>query len=672
MEHAMSQSELNTITQAGDGLRPRYSQLKDAGLAEYEKAGLTVLVIRNRISALNTYMKWCRRADGEVVGHEFGLDFDRDMMRWCDDMRRTGKAARTIQDRCGFLVLWNALLMRIAQTDTLPEAFPEALRDAADRQGMSYNALSKVSGIGAHAIGDWASGRRRPTRDVVAQIAKLETCLSLPNHTLARRLGFVIERHQVCRAAREQKNALTTYGKRLRAQYRSGVRLKYLKSPHDNVRKEWHLLMAHKVNEFRPRASTRDTWRIKSNNKTGNKGSWASHYMGQRVAAADAAWNYLSRYLSWTCLAEESGGAGIPEERISSLGWVLKFDLFQRCLQWVKMRSDNILHRGQAQMLNYACMLLRPETGWLWLNPQTVHSFDRCDVPIDADLDVTPAARVKELWQAECSRVWGLYKSQSEMVVRSPNLQMGRDPQEPISDILKLRRPLAAVMEMLVTLKRNPPPPNRFKLRAVWLRDILMISWLAANPLRAQHFSTMTHRSDQSGNLFKDGAVWYYRCTAMEFKNSPGDYQVTLPDFVGEAIEAYLSEGRQYLCNATGCDFVFLPSKAGPQTTTDATGTEMAESQGMWTTEALGIRVRLVTRGLRHGLPGFGPHAFRHIGATDFLKRYPGAYKLVAHLLNDTLATVIREYGHVSPQDGLELHYQSASDELRRANGESD
>lgn len=73
--------------------------------------------------------------------------------------------------------------------------------------------------------------------------------------------------------------------------------------------------------------------------------------------------------------------------------------------------------------------------------------------------------------------------------------------------------------------------------------------------------------------------------------------------------------------------------------------------------------------GVAWGPAPFGPHAFRHIVATDYLKRYPGAFQLVAHLLNDHLQTVIKEYGHVSPMDGLRAHYDAAAAELDAALG---
>jgi hypothetical protein len=50
-------------------------------------------------------------------------------------------------------------------------------------------------------------------------------------------------------------------------------------------------------------------------------------------------------------------------------------------------------------------------------------------------------------------------------------------------------------------------------------------------------------------------------------------------------------------------------------------------------------------------LRGVGPHVIRHIVATDYLKRFPGAYQMVSFLLNDTLQTVLKEYGHLGTCD---------------------
>ena len=52
-------------------------------------------------------------------------------------------------------------------------------------------------------------------------------------------------------------------------------------------------------------------------------------------------------------------------------------------------------------------------------------------------------------------------------------------------------------------------------------------------------------------------------------------------------------------------------------------------------------------------VPNLRAHAYRHIVATAWLKAHPGQFRLVAHLLHDTLATVIKNYDHSKPSDGV-------------------
>lgn len=80
-------------------------------------------------------------------------------------------------------------------------------------------------------------------------------------------------------------------------------------------------------------------------------------------------------------------------------------------------------------------------------------------------------------------------------------------------------------------------------------------------------------------------------------------------------------------------------------------------------------RMRVLTRQYIPYTPGFCGHAVRHIIATDHLKRHPGDYPTVAKLLHDKLDTVLREYSHLTVDEGLlVLHrdIQLFSDEQRR------
>lgn len=73
----------------------------------------------------------------------------------------------------------------------------------------------------------------------------------------------------------------------------------------------------------------------------------------------------------------------------------------------------------------------------------------------------------------------------------------------------------------------------------------------------------------------------------------------------------------------------------------------------MWTAEAMSRRMRILTRQYIPDTPGFCSHALRHIIATDHLKRRPGDYPTVAKLLHDKLETVLREYSHLTVDEGL-------------------
>ena len=70
---------------------------------------------------------------------------------------------------------------------------------------------------------------------------------------------------------------------------------------------------------------------------------------------------------------------------------------------------------------------------------------------------------------------------------------------------------------------------------------------------------------------------------------------------------------------------------------------------------------RLVSRLTRSYIPGcmgFGPHSFRHIVATDWLKKHPNDFLTVSELLGDTVETVIREYAHLK-QDVAFSRYET-------------
>ena len=383
---------------------------------------------------------------------------------------------------------------------------------------------------------------------------------------------------------------------------------------------------------------------------------------GQVCASANATWGYIGCFLGWLQMPAPEGG-NIPADRVSTLAWLIREDKILAYLAW-RQRRAGVVHKGLIQTINYACMLLRPESGWLWRNDDLSHTLGPADNPLKVGPE-TNSADCKLLWQSECARAWELLRGRAKKLGAKGVLGCSRDSTESIAAILAESQPIRPILEMIATLERSPPPKSAFLNHAVWLRDIVLLKMLVSNPLRSQHFSIMTYRRDNTGNLYKtDTGEWRLRFQASDFKNEKhaahADYNAGVPSFLWKDIERYLGEGRPNLLEAARCDYFFLRSRYGPQ---NMNCPGLLSRIGMWFSEGLEVRVKELTLLLRPGYPAFRPHAFRHIVATDYLKRHPGAFLNVAHLLHDKLETVLATYGHLSVDDGLREHFASVEKE---------
>lgn len=232
----------------------------------------------------------------------------------------------------------------------------------------------------------------------------------------------------------------------------------------------------------------------------------------------------------------------------------------------------------------------------------------------------------------------------------------GRDPIEPIKNIISLDRPLYAILRMIesmffVMLTENAPAVQR----AIQFRNILLIALLSANPLRIRHFSIMEF--DRHLIRQADGS-WWLQFKRSEFKNRKtlkAHYCVRVEEHVWPLIERYRSEFRPTLAGADSYKYVFRPS---------ACGKRGADSIAPMSSHALQNLVTELTHLYIPDCPGFGPHAFRHVVATDIIKANPTyGFFLAAMALNDKLETVEREYAHLKSHEFFEpynAHYGEA------------
>jgi len=233
-----------------------------------------------------------------------------------------------------------------------------------------------------------------------------------------------------------------------------------------------------------------------------------------------------------------------------------------------------------------------------------------------------------------------------------------RDPNERVRSIVTDEQPIKVLLRAIRELENDPPPQVQRKNYAVWIRDVLLLKMLARHPLRAHHYSIMTFRGAMP-NLYRSGALWELHYGLEDFKNekssAAAEYRVTLDSSLGPWLARYLSEARPLLIGADECDYVFLPSAVGNLGVVKHGEDEYSPSIGAWSPCGISTRVKTLTKRYMADGTSFGSQAFLHITATDHLKRHPHEFVLVAKILNDSLATVLREYDHTGQQDAMRV-----------------
>lgn len=118
------------------------------------------------------------------------------------------------------------------------------------------------------------------------------------------------------------------------------------------------------------------------------------------------------------------------------------------------------------------------------------------------------------------------------------------------------------------------------------------------------------------------------------------NYDVAVSNSVGEMIDEYVEEYRATLLEHAKSKYFFVSNKRGKP----------------W--KDMSRHVSRLTQRHVAGTDGFGLHAFRHLVATDLLKRCPNAFVTAAVLLNDSVEIVMRSYVHLQRDDSFVLHHK--------------
>jgi integrase len=232
-----------------------------------------------------------------------------------------------------------------------------------------------------------------------------------------------------------------------------------------------------------------------------------------------------------------------------------------------------------------------------------------------------------------------------------------RKPKEKADFILQDPHPCRFLNILVKNLEKALPSEIKRPVSRRIYNWYFVCSFLSAIPLR----SSMLCNMQLDKNLYFKDDSWRVRFDSIEFKNDDGaakdrDYDVICPDWLNPIIDKYLSVRKFYPGGGTtngirDCEYVIRPST----------------NNGVRTGDIFPIRTNTIFRYCVNAtskfIPnckGFGPHTFRHIIATDWIKNHPEGYKIAAEILHDRIETVLKNYSHLETSDWLK-HYNDHS-----------
>lgn len=370
-----------------------------------------------------------------------------------------------------------------------------------------------------------------------------------------------------------------------------------------------------------------------------------SHWTGKNEKgippSADLLKSKLKSFFGFCCLPLDSSdqmlqGLGIEKKHLS-LALLTDYNIIKKYITVFSLaRSGGKYNNSSLTFISSITSLLRKGTGYIYQKPDFAKKLY-----ISAD---------KEEWQEICLKTREkLLKIENfirqEKKAGGDGFELGRDPREPIENILNLPRPLSAVFEMMARMVSNLDKfPSNSLRKSVFVRNLLLIAILQANPLRV----SMLSRMEIGRHLIKkkDGSWWivFHRSEFKNRKSLKSDYETRLAPELWQMVDRYIKYFRPKLYGSSESNYLFLKNKKNSHF-----------NKFNLNSARLSSIVFSLTNKYISDSPGFGPHAFRHIIATDIIKGDPSyGFFLAAKVLHDNPKTVEENYAHLKTSEMFE------------------
>lgn len=578
--------------------------------------------LRNFRSTLNGFLASAGKTTASRIGVEFKSRFEESVNHY---LKLLEVADSTKRDRRSHLKryreLFSAHLEAAQQPRKKVTSLSEALREAIARLGVAPKTFARQNDISPSSIQRYLAGAR-PNQRGIPELRRIE-----------RALGF--ERDSLTKLVEEPKDSVPASQPNASYLMRQSMRSAdpYFLRACDigsSLANEWRQLFNYKTATVSAELerSSRGVWRCIPSSTSSIDSPFA--VLGDKVCpSAHNAFERLRAYLGYLCRPVESGGEGIETASVQTLAWLADPSAINGYLEFLTQRSDGLVHQGQKGFAQFVSSLVRAKTGYLRQRPELGNRLPPNRRPVSA-----------ADWDQRCEQA---YKIAQQWRRRATD--MSRNPDAPILPLLGRDAPLQPVIETIARIEElalKSPPGTRSQARHK--RDALLFALVISNPLRQRSLQSLTWSKDGTGSIYRTQGGWRLRLARSMIKNGErkaGEkYDVAIASWVGEMIEEYVDEYRDTLLNGKSSAYFFVAHPRG----------------GLW--KGMSGHVRKLTKRHIPETGGFALHAFRHLVASDLLKRNPNAFVSAAVLLNDTLATVMHSYAHLQRDDSFAVHHQ--------------
>lgn len=592
-------------------------------------------VLRNHKSTLNSYLAFCNKTLDSRIGREFTVDFVKQSKAYTELVATTNR--KTAADKLSILRAWKRTVDKHVRGNMLksmsgPTVFHKELRLAVAASGQTLREIAKAIKTDLKTLSGWVEGVT-PMYKGMPTLRRLEAYLELERGFLESKICYHRKDGNITVARQRDK-----YSERIRTNLKDS----YYVTPamfSFELKQEWSAFLKYKTCEhpIGLKRGSRARWRVLPIDKGGihvTKEPLCQPALGLVCASAYRNLLMVEAYLGFLTKAQSdnvaTAGLGLPFDEVQTLAMFVIPEFLNAFFEFIKVRSGNLIHNGQANIAGAVSGMTRTKEGYLWQQPELFEKVENF-------------ARGRS-WYELCEQTFDLCRSW-QLAAKG---NISRDPKVPLLHLLSMSDPRKPFKDAIIKLDVAAAAASPGSVhQALYKRDALLLALCMFNPLRLRTLTITKYVppdavSNYETNLYRtEDGEWWLRFEKGDFKNDGSkkeDYNSPVTKDLSARIENYLEVYRPILVrNRPGSPWVF-PNMYGERSSD------------------LGEVIARIARNFIPEVSRLRPHALRHIVATDYLRRNPGQYTFVARLLHDELDTVLKNYAHKQSEAAFRAH----------------